>query len=305
MKDAAKAMRAATETVLAGLSQTQSDRVLHGFADPDRTRWSYTPRDHHGLSLTEMDVPTRKAFHRLLATALSRHAMAQAVTIMALEEVLDLDESGRKDRHSGGYYLAVFGRPGSPRMSWRIEGHHLSVTATIVGDAVAVGPVFLGANPHRVRAGRTAVLAPLGAEEHLARDLLASLPVDLHKKALITPVPPSDIRSRNQEQVNPRLIDPSGVPVAALDDEQRQMFAALLALYLERLAPPLRPSVKETELHFAFLGRNKEGAGHYYRITGPDLLIEYCNNTGDHAHTVLRTPGGDFGRDLITAGHRG
>jgi hypothetical protein len=42
---------------------------------------------------------------------------------------------------------------------------------------------------------------------------------------------------------------------------------------------------------------------HYYRIQGDDLLIEYDNTTddGNHAHTVLRRPRGDFGGDILAA----
>ena len=46
---------------------------------------------------------------------------------------------------------------------------------------------------------------------------------------------------------------------------------------------------------------------HYYRIQGDDLLIEFDNTTadGNHAHTVLRRPRGDFGGDLLAAHHAG
>jgi hypothetical protein len=224
---------------------------------------------------------------------------------MGWEEVLDFDEQHRKGRHSSGYYLAIFGDPQAHQVTWRIEGHHLSVTATIVGDAVAVGPVFLGANPHRMRAGRTHVLAPLGAEEMLARDLVASLPTDLFGQAVVTAVPPSDIRSRNSERIDPGQFQNSGVAAVKLGDGHRLILDDLVTLYLGRVAAPVRPRADLDSMTFAFLGRNRDGQGHYYRIVGPDLLIEYCNAEGDHAHTVLRTPGGDFGYDLLAAGRKG
>jgi uncharacterized protein DUF3500 len=66
-------------------------------------------------------------------------------------------------------------------------------------------------------------------------------------------------------------------------------------------AARLRPA----ELHFAWAGPPEPGHGHYYRIQGPDLLIEYDNtqNQANHAHTVLRRPLSDFGDDVLAA-HR-
>jgi len=295
-------MRAGVAAALAALGSQRRQVAQYGFNAPERTGWSYTPRGHAGISLAEMDLDGRKEFHRLLATALSRAAFAQAVAIMGLEEVLDLDEAGRLGRHGSGYYLAVFGDPAANRFCWRIEGHHLSVTATVVGDAASVGPVFLGARPHRVRSGRTPVLAPLDAEEMLARELVAALPTELHREAVITAAPPTDICSSNSEAVDRELLRPSGIAAAKLGDDHLRILADLVALYIGRIAPQVQPRSDTDALHFAFLGRNKAGAGYYYRITGPQLLIEYCNTDGDHAHTVLRTPGGDFGHDLLAAG---
>ena len=47
------------------------------------------------------------------------------------------------------------------------------------------------------------------------------------------------------------------------------------------------------------------GTRHYYRVQADDLIIEFDNTTddGNHAHTVLRRPGADFGDDVLTA-HR-
>jgi len=297
----AAAMRAAAEAALTALG-TGSRPARFSFGDAARTRWSYTPRDHAGAGLAEMGLRARKAFHRLLATALSRSGLAQAVTIMGLEEVLDLDEAGRLGRHSSGYHLAVFGEPEANGFTWRIEGHHLSVSATVVGDAVSVGPVFLGARPHKVACGHIEVVAPLGAEEAAARGLLDALPLDLRREALVDPVAPGDIRSGNSPRVTPSLLQPAGVAAAKLAEEHRGMLADLAGLYLGRLAPGVRPHTDPQELHFAFLGRAGVGHGHSYRVVGPGLLIEYCNHDGDHAHTVVRSPGGDFGYDLLAAG---
>ena len=57
------------------------------------------------------------------------------------------------------------------------------------------------------------------------------------------------------------------------------------------------------QVHFAWEGALERGAGHYYRVQAPQLLIEYDNtqNEANHAHSVLRRPGDDFGAQLLRA----
>jgi Protein of unknown function (DUF3500) len=52
-------------------------------------------------------------------------------TRTAFEEVLDIDEHGRRGRHSDGYHVAVFGTPGDDSRAWRFEGHHRAIIAAL------------------------------------------------------------------------------------------------------------------------------------------------------------------------------
>nr|BFE71057.1 hypothetical protein GCM10020092_043580 [Actinoplanes digitatis] len=58
-------------------------------------------------------------------------------------------------------------------------------------------------------------------------------------------------------------------------------------------------------MHFAWEGPPGPGTRHYYRIQADDLLIEFDNTSedGNHAHSVLRRPRGEFGGDILAA-HR-
>ena len=60
-------------------------------------------------------------------------------------------------------------------------------------------------------------------------------------------------------------------------------------------------AVPDTDLIFVWAGRLEPGEKHYYRIQGPNLLIEYDNtqNDANHIHTIWRDPERDFGRDLL------
>jgi len=148
----ADAMRSAAKVLLRSLDDEQRVLAALPFADDAARRWvEYRPARRPGACLALVSPPARKAAHRLLATALSERGYAQAVTVMALEEVLDRQEGWRNGRHSGDYWVSVFGDPaGGEPWSWRFEGHHLSVNMTLAGDEVSPAPVFLGAHPARV-----------------------------------------------------------------------------------------------------------------------------------------------------------
>lgn len=302
-------MRAAATALLAGLRGDVRERAACAFDDPRRRRIEYRPRPQHGVSLTELDPAARKSAHRLLATALSPHAYAQAMAIVALEEVLDRAEGWRRGRHSNDYSVVVFGDPGAGEpWAWRFEGHHLSLTMTLDGDRVAPTPVFLGANPARVRFGGHDVLRPLGPEEDLARALLAALDPRARSEAIVADEPPDDLRSGPRADIEGQFL-PLGVAGARMGPTARALLWQVVAAYLDRLPPDLAAAeaaaLDVRELHFAWEGSVEPGGGHYYRIQAPGLLVEYDNqdNDANHAHTVLRRPGADFG-DVLAAHHR-
>jgi hypothetical protein len=274
------------------------------FGDEQHRRWiEYRPRPRPGVSLGDLDPEGRKAAHRLLATALRPHAFAQATVILALEEVLDRDEGYRRGRHSDDYTVVVFGTPGvGERWAWRFEGHHLSVTMTLDGDAVSPAPVFLGANPLATWYRGRPVVRPLAPEEDLGWAVLDAVPQRLLPQVVLDPAAPPDIHSGPRAQVWPV---PPGLAAVELPEPARHLLDELVAVYLDRLPADIAPAVDRDALTFAWEGATRRTERHYYRVQGPDLLIEYDNTAADlnHAHTVLRRPDSDFGADIL-AEHR-
>ncbi|MEV4766766.1 DUF3500 domain-containing protein, partial [Micromonospora chokoriensis] len=247
---------------------------------------------------------------RLLATALSPSAYAQAMAIIALEEVLDRAEDWQRGRHSADYWVAVFGDPArDDRWAWRFEGHHLSVTMTVVDGQVSPAPIFFGANPAAVRYAGRPVSRPLGVEEDLALALLDALGPAERAAAIIADDAPADIISATRGQVDAPL-EPLGVPSDRMGPTGRALLHQVVALYLDRLPPELATReaarLDAGPLHFAWAGPTRAGQRHYYRVQGDDLLIEYDNTSpdGNHAHTVLRRPASDFGADILAGHHR-
>ena len=300
-------MRIAAMSLLAGLDGGQRALASRPFTDDAARRWlEYRPRRRPGACLAQLSGTARKAAHRLLATGLSEHAYAQAMGIVALEEVLDRKEQWRRGRHSGDYWVSVYGDPdGDQPWSWRFEGHHLSVTMTVAGDEVSPAPVFLGANPACVSYAGRPVSRPLGPEEDLVRALLDAMGPQGRIAAVVASQAPADIRTATSSRAREN-IEPLGVPGAGLGPGARALLAQLAALYLDRL--PAELAAREasrlagTDLHFAWEGPLTPGARHYYRVQGDDLLIEYdTTDEGNHAHTVLRRPRSDFGDDVLAA----
>jgi hypothetical protein len=307
------AMREAAAVLLGALDGPGRDSAALPFSDAGARRWlEYRPLPRPGACLADMDRRARKAAHRLLATGLGDHAYAQAMTVLALEEVLDRREGWVFGRHSNDYRVAVFGDPaGDGPWSWRFEGHHLSVSMTVAGDRVSPAPIFLGAHPARVAHAGRAVLRPLAPEEDLARALLEAMGTGGRALAIVSAEAPTDLRSGPQPRAG--RYEPLGVSSGALGPAARAVLDQLVALYLDRLPPELAAReaarIGADELHFAWEGATTPGARHYYRIQADDLLIEYDNtdDDGDHQHTVLRRPDSDFGDDLDTdvlAAHR-
>jgi hypothetical protein len=190
-------MRSAATSLLASLDGKQRRLAVRPFADDAARRWlEYRPRRRPGACIAELSGTARKAAHRLLATGLSEHAYAQAMGIVALEEVLDRKEQWRRGRHSGDYWVSVYGDPGGDQpWSWRFEGHHLSVTMTVTLDEVSPAPVFLGANPACVSYAGRPVSRPLGPEEDLVRALLDAMGPQGRSAAVVAGRAPADIHT--------------------------------------------------------------------------------------------------------------
>jgi hypothetical protein len=99
-----------------------------------------------------------------------------------------------------------------------------------------------------------------------------------------------------------------GLAAREMTSGSRDVLRALLDTYVGRapdeLIAPERArfeGVALDDVHFAWAGGAQRGQPHYYRLQGPRLLAEWDNTQRDvnHAHSVWRDPGHDFGLDLL------
>jgi len=305
-------MKLAAEDWLDSLPPELREQAVLPFEDENRTKWNYLPGKRPGVAIEEMDPAQREKAHAVLASVLSQKGHLTAKEVIALEQVLR-DLGGGAHRDPDLYYLTFFGRPSdSEPWAWRVEGHHLSINVSFVpGKLPSVTPSFFGANPAEVPSGEKKGARALAQEEDLAREIVTSLPDDLRKKAIFSEKAPRDIVTRGEAVIDP--LDPNGLAYSEMPTEQQQLLVRLIHVYIDRYRDEIAGANKDEirkagyeNIHFAWAGSLAPKNRHYYRIQGPDFLIEYDNVQGDgnHIHSVWREFDGDFGRDLLQEHYR-
>ena len=294
----------AARRFLDSLDSSQRSGASAAFADDAvRRDWHYVPRERPGLCLAEMSALQQKHALQLLATGFGLEAYGVACAVMSLEDPLDVIEggvgprrfTGRRGwgRHRAEYHAIVFGEPGAERWGWRFEGHHVSVTMTVVDGRVVTVPHFLGANPAELGGLRV-----LPREEDLALALIEAMSTSQRRAAIVSDLAPDDILTTNEPALG-ALPPAEGVLLRDLDGDAHRIASDLVEVYLSR-EPVVRP-VDAGSLRFAFAGEPRHRAPHYYRLQSDQLLVEYDNTQdgANHVHTVVRHPGSDFGDDLL------
>jgi hypothetical protein len=313
---AARRMAEAASRFLESLSGEQRAVAQFPFAGDERYVWNYTPVDREGLRLKEMTPEQRAAALALFDSGLSARGARQAQQIIALEPILREAERlagvvNSWHRDPERYAFSVFGEPGGDApWGWRAGGHHIGVHFTVVdGELVAPTPLFFGTNPAEVRHGPETGLRVLAAEEDLARALLSSLAPAQRAIAVVDPVAPGDILTKNYRQLELDL-PPAGIRYAGLSGEQRERLVRLIRHYIDRTADDLAANAWERiarggleGVTFAWAGPEERGKGHYYAVKGTTFLIEYDNtqNDANHIHSVWRDAANDWGEDLLAA----
>lgn len=328
----------------AGALDAEQRSVLENPFEQDgvRREWSYLPEpERDGLALGSLSDPQRKLAHRLIVASVSMPGYAKVVSIMAMEHVrraLTLAAAPRIAHlfDPERYCVRVFGTPGGAQpWGWQLAGHHVVLNFTVTGGRyLSPTPCMLGSVP----AG-FGTLAPLADDEERGYSFVYSLSGAQRAAAIIYHRPPPDFATR----IVPRIgevelpdhvfgpepdytIDdeertilsyvregPKGVPGSALHKRQLDALVDLVAGFAGRLPAEVAGAEMDRvlaggaeHLAFAWAGSTETGERHYFRVQGPDLLIEHDNTQGggNHIHSVWRNPTNDFGDDILAAHYR-
>jgi hypothetical protein len=304
---------------LAKLDDKQRMAATFTYDDPRRLAWHFIPleneKEREGLQIRHMTAEQRKAAHDLLKTVLSEAGYGKVTKIMELENLLLELQKGKTGplRDAERYYFAVFGTPTAEgKWGLSIEGHHLSLNFVIdKGNVTSSTPTALCANPAIVMNENVPSIKKgtrvLAKEETLAFDLLASLTPEQKKVAIIAEKAPAEIRAAGEPQ--PPQEAAAGLAADKLTGQQRSILQSLIEEYAktvpEEVAKARLEAIEKdglTKLHFAWAGAEKPGVGHYYRVQGPTMLIEFVNvqpdaagNPANHIHSIWRDMRGDLG----------
>jgi len=341
--ETAARMAAAAAAFSGALDEQRRYVLMNGFeGEGARREWSYLPQpERAGLPVGALTDPQRKLAHQLIAASVSMPGYAKVVSIMAMEHVrralMLLDAPSIAHLFDPERYcLRIFGTPGGAApWGWQLAGHHVSLNFTVTGGRyLSPTPCMLGSVP-----ASYGTLAPLADDEARGYAFVNSLTGAQRSAAIIARRPPPDFATRLVPRIGSvELPDhvfepepdytisdaersilgylrdgPKGVRGADLDDTRLAALVDLVAAFAGRLpgevaaAEMARLGAAGPEnLAFAWAGGTAPGERHYYRVQGPDLLIEHDNTQsgGNHVHSVWRNPANDFGDDILAAHYR-
>jgi hypothetical protein len=302
-------VRSAALAWLATLAPAEQARARFALESSTWRGWNYMGISliKPGLRFEEMNQPQREAGMALLASVLSPAGIDKADRVRHLQDVLS--GGNRALRNSDRFSIAIFGEPDAGKAwGWRLEGHHLTFSATLLGDTLlSVTPSSFSCNPNEVTSGPRRGMVALTEEEQLARRLFADLAGSQRRRALIAETPiRNTLALAGREN---RFTTREGLPAADMRDAQRELLWALIDTYaVSHLAGEIGAAqaarVREGDqfsVHFAWAGGNTRGTPLYYRLHGPTFVIELAavDDAAQHLHTIYHDVPRTLGRHVV------
>lgn len=314
-------MRQAALAFLATLSPEQR-RITQFPLDSDvRRRWTniaVAANPRFGISYAAMSTQQRQRADALLKAFLSTEGYRQSKEIMLINGYL-AEATGNWDRYgSEKFWITIYGDPsGSHPWAWRLEGHHLVLSFTVIGDQVVMTPTFMGAEPTTIPSGPHQGVRVMAAQEAAGRALIQSLSPEQNAQAQLSPLKDGSNMLTEAGRDN-AVVAARGIQARNLTSQQRDLLMAIVQSYADQFRKELSiQRIQEVRAHlettrFSWIGKDGVEAPIYYRIQSPVVLIEFDQQRavslpGDpntplktHIHTIVRTPNGnDYGADLL------
>lgn len=332
----AAAMAEAARAFIGTLDPAQKAAISRPFSDDaGRVTWSNLPvpmAPRIGVPLGSLSDAQRLAFHRMLHTATSSQGYHKVASIMWIDDILRIEEEATlaampeaaraqrerivRSRDSGQYWVTIFGAPGDADWGWMLTGHHLAANFTVSGGRVAFTPLFLGASPQTVKAGKYAGWRVLEHEIDSGFALALTLDASQRKAAMIGPsVSPELFTGRGRKD---SLKAPIGLSAAKLRKDQQAILWGLIDEFVgdaaDGAAAAQMAAIRRdglAKLRLAWWGSASDPSQRFmYRIHGPSILIEYTREpspgatspaapAANHVHAIVRDPRNDYGEDWL------
>lgn len=289
---------------LQSLSAEQRGVTTHGFDDPERFAFRWTPGRRSGVTLGALNATQNDALKTLMHHVVSHAGQQRIDAILATEAALGILTSSPDYRDPKLYYTSIFGTPAAgQRWGLRFEGHHLSINMTFDGDRiVSASPLFLGANPETIPDGPDKGLRAIGKQVDLARMAFGALTPEQRKVAMGTGewfagflTSPGSRRAT--------LGKPAGIAVREASPDAQKQLRLLVEDYVRTITERYADSYLEwfareewPTLRFYWKGSAAKGETYYWRLQGSRFLLEHDGQEGGrHIHSIWRDAREDFG----------
>ena len=301
---------AAAQAFLGTLTAEQRAVALLALDDPARPNWSNLPAGalrRNGVRIGDLNDAQSAALHQFLAAALSADGYATIVGIVGAEGALaQTPGAARRQWSADNYWLAFFGEPSADsKWGWQFGGHHLAVNVTVVAGRSYLSPTFLGIEPASFTSGGTTV-APLDAHLQAGLALINALDDQARSAATVTNRPRELWAGAGKDGTIPPL---EGTQVANWSAAQQQLLLDTIMLWVGLLDAP-SSQARMTEIradlgntYFAWHGPVDGSGSIYYRIQGPNLILEFgiqgnLGSNAGHYHSVYRNPTNEYGTEV-------
>jgi hypothetical protein len=324
------AMVAAAHDLLAALGDEDRTRVSYAVDAVEWQTWANPEfmQFDTGLRLEFQPPEVREKALALMRASLSREGYELTRNMMLINGFLGEVVGLETVLNEFSYNIALYGTPDlHAPWGWQLFGHHCAVNCLVVEGRMLLSPVFLGAEPNEIDAGRHAGVESFTERIELGTALMAALPAEQRRTAtvyaqMVDPaMPPGRVHPGDERHLagafqDNRVIPFEGIRVAEMPGEAQRLVLAIAESFV-RLLPtgPRAARLREIEEHldetwFSWIGGHRAGDVFYYRVQSPVIIAELDHHCGVfldydtpkpfHIHTVLRTPhGNDYGRAWV------
>jgi Protein of unknown function (DUF3500) len=300
-----------TVTFLAALEAQQRKAASFEWNSSGWRNWNYYGASGYikpGLRLEQMTASQKDQAWAIFAEVLSPAGLQKTRNVMILQDVLAELGDGAGQRSIERFSVSVFGQP-SQLGAWgvRLEGHHLSLSFSVLDGAVAsVTPAGFAVRPNRVTSGRHAGLNTLKGEELLARRLFADLPARLKTRAQLQNSPlPNFLSGAGQERSNAKKVGLAGADMTTAQQDLMWQLVETYAVepYAGAIAAAQKARVRTGDtaaVHFAWYGPNQAEKSFGYRVIGDTFVIELgcVDGEAQHIHPIYHDLGNVLGRSV-------
>ena len=308
-KENVVAIAAGANAFLNLLTESERSSIVYALDDPKRSNWSNLPAglvrfDRNGIRIGDLNNDQTTALHEFLALSLSADGYRTVMEVVGADGVLAQSSNSRRLRFGAdNYWLAFFGQPSATEpWGWQFGGHHLAFNVAVGAEHLTMSPTFIGVEPATYATG-SQTSAPLEEELQAGLMLINSLAEDQQNASKVRRRPQETYTGAGKDGVIPNF---EGSRVSIWSPGQQQSLLETVALWVGMMpnhSASLRLAEIESDLdetYFAWNG-NLDGSGSiYYRIQGPQLIIEFSTQgrvaaSGGHYHSVYRDPTNEYG----------